>query len=205
MPDGEDKILELKVGIFIAVGILIFFIVVFSIGDVYLIRRGYHLDVVFNFVNGLTKSSPVRVAGVNVGQVDQIDIFYDREAKKTKIKLSAWINDDSLRIEQDSQVFINTLGLLGEKYLEISPGTAGSGFFKAGDTVIGRDPISTEAITAKINTIVDSADIIMGRLAKGEGTAGKFLTEDKVYENVESFTEDIKKHPWKLLHKTREK
>ena len=47
MVDLESKSFELKVGIFIACGILIFFIVAFSIGDVYLVRKGYHINVTF--------------------------------------------------------------------------------------------------------------------------------------------------------------
>ena len=77
MADTESKAFELKVGLFITAGILIFFIIVFSIGDVYLVRKGYHINVVFGFANGITEAAPVRLAGVNVGQIDKIDIFYD--------------------------------------------------------------------------------------------------------------------------------
>src|SRR3989338_906732 len=106
MRDVERSIFELKVGIFIAVGILIFFIIVFSIGDVYLIRKGYTVNVIFNFANGLTESAPVRLAGVNVGQVDKINIFFDENEQKTKVKISAWINNENLKIEQDSLAVI---------------------------------------------------------------------------------------------------
>ncbi|MEE9500171.1 MAG: MlaD family protein, partial [Candidatus Omnitrophota bacterium] len=115
MAEAENKIFELKVGIFIAVGILIFFIIVFSIGDVYFVRRGYHVNVIFNFASGITEGAPVRLAGVNVGQIDKIDIFFDEKEKKTKVKLLAWVNDEKIRIEADSVALINTLGFLGEK------------------------------------------------------------------------------------------
>ena len=202
MRDVERSIFELKVGIFIAVGILIFFIIVFSIGDVYLIRKGYTVNVIFNFANGLTESAPVRLAGVNVGQVDKINIFFDENEQKTKVKISAWINNENLKIEQDSLAVINTLGLLGEKYLEIFPGTKRD-FLKNNDTIVGRDPISTEFLATRINDLIDSADTVMTRLKDGEGTVGKLLTEDKIYNDLEEFIEDIKKHPWKLLHKPK--
>ena len=83
MSENESRLFELKVGIFIAVGILIFFVIVFSIGDVYFIKKGYHINVIFNFASGITPSSPVRVAGVNVGQVDKIDLYYDEDEKRT--------------------------------------------------------------------------------------------------------------------------
>lgn len=203
MGETENRIFELKVGIFIAVGILIFFIIVFSIGDVYLIRKGYHINVVFNFANGITESSPVRLAGVNVGQVDKINLFFDEEEKKTKVRVLTWIDDERIRIERDSRAVINTLGLLGEKYLEIFPGTKREDILKNGDEIIGHDPVSTEALTKKINGLADSAGTIIVRLKDGEGTLGKLLVEDEVYDNLEAFTEDIRKHPWKLLHKPK--
>jgi len=205
MADTNDKILELKVGIFIAVGIIIFFIIVFSIGDVYLMRKGYHVNFIFDFANGITESAPVRLAGVNVGQVDKINIFFDEKAGKTKVRLNGWIEDENIRIERDSVAVINTLGLLGEKYLEIFPGRARSDILKDGDEIIGRNPVPTEVLTEKVAELADCATVIMARLKDGEGTIGKLLVEEKLYDDMEALMEDIKKHPWKLLHKPKAK
>jgi phospholipid/cholesterol/gamma-HCH transport system substrate-binding protein len=203
MSEMESKVFEIKVGIFIAVGILIFFIVVFSIGDVYLIRKGYHINAIFNFANGITESAPVRVAGVNVGQVDKIEVFYDEEERKTKVKLLAWINDEKIKIERDSMVVINTLGLLGEKYLEIFPGLERENYLKSGESIVGRDPVATELMAEKINEVADSAALVMKRLERGEGTVGKLMKDEKIYHDLEAFVEDIKRNPWKLLHKPK--
>lgn len=203
MGDAETRTFELKVGIFIAVGILIFFIIVFSIGDVYIIRKGYHINVLFNFANGITESSPVRLAGVNAGQVDKINLFYDEKEGKTKVRILTWINDEKIKIERDAKATINTLGLLGEQYLEIYPGQKRGDILKNGDEIIGRDPVPTEVLAEKIGELADSVSVIMARMEQGEGTVGKFLADEKIYNNLEAFTEDIKKHPWKLLHKPR--
>ena len=205
MTDGEDRMFELKVGIFIAAGIIIFFIIVFSIGDVYLIKKGYHVNVLFNFANGLRESAPVRLAGVNVGQVEKIDLFFDETEGRTKVKIFAWIQDEKIKIKKDSTAAINTLGLLGEKYLEIFPSQEKTNFFLAnGEEIIGHDPVPTAVLTEKVESLAESVSVIMKRLEDGEGTIGKLLTDDTVYYNLESFTEDIKKNPWKLLHKPRE-
>ena len=203
MIDTENKSFELKVGIFIAVGILTFFIIVFSIGDVNFIKGGYSVEVIFNFANGITESAPIRLAGVNVGQVDAINVYYDEEGKKTKVRIMARIEDENVKIERDSTFFINTLGLLGEKYMEIFPGTSAEGFLQDKDRVIGRDPISTAGLTEKMSEMASSANIVMTRLKDGEGTVGKLLKEDKIYDDLEDFVEDIKKHPWKLISKPR--
>lgn len=204
MAESGNKVFELKVGIFIAVGILIFFIVAFSIGDVYLVRKGYHINVLFNFANGISESAPVRLAGVNVGQIDKIEIFFDEEEKRTKVRLLAWIADEKIKITKDSMAVINTLGLLGEKYLELFPGRDTEEFLVSGDEIIGHDPIPTELIAEKVDNLANSANVIMTRLKDGKGTIGKLLVEEKVYDDLEAFVEDIKKHPWKLLHKSRE-
>ncbi|MCQ9207051.1 MAG: MlaD family protein [Omnitrophica bacterium] len=203
MQDTENKALELKVGIFIALGILIFIFMIFSIGDVYFIKQGYRINVVFDFANGLTESAPVRLAGVNVGQIDKIDIFFDEKEKKTKIRIAARIRDNKVRIERDSVAVINTLGLLGEKYLEIFPGTAVDDILVGDDEIIGRNPIPTEALTESIKNLADSANAVMTKLKEGEGTIGKLLVEEKIYDNLEALTEDVKKHPWKLLYKPK--
>lgn len=198
----EMRTFELKVGAFILIGIAILFIIVFSIGDIYIIKPGYHISVVFNFAAGIGPSAPVRLAGVGIGQVDGIQIIYDEKEKRSKAVLSAWIKEN-VKIEEDSEVTINTLGLLGEKYLEIFPGTAGKPFLGDKDTVTGRDPVPMEKITENLAKLSDSVTEIVERLKKGEGTIGKFLTDEAVYNNIEAFTEDIKKHPWKLLSKPR--
>ena len=203
MQDTENKALELKVGIFIALGILIFIFMVFSIGDVYFIKQGYQINIVFDFANGLTESAPVRLAGVNVGQIDKIGIFFDEKEKKTKIRIAAGVRDNKIRIERDSVAVINTLGLLGEKYLEIFPGAATGDILGNGDEIIGSNPVPTEALTESIKNLADSANAVMTRLSEGEGTVGKLLVEEKIYDDLEALTEDIKNHPWKLLHKPR--
>ncbi|MFC1644188.1 MlaD family protein [Candidatus Omnitrophota bacterium] len=117
----RDEKLELKVGLFIGIGIFVSFLIVFSISDFYLLKKGYDLEAVFDFVNGLTEKSPVRLAGVHVGEIQDIKVYYDEDAKKTRVKLGIWITGD-IRIESDAIGRINTLGLLGEQYLEITPG-----------------------------------------------------------------------------------
>ena len=202
---AEDRSFELKVGLFVGIGILIFFIIVFSIGDVTFIKRGYRIYTVFSFVNGITKGAPVRLAGVDVGYIEGINVYHDKEAQKTKVKLTAWVNSGDIKIEKDARASINTLGLLGEKYLEIFPGTLEGGLLENEDTLIGYDPVIVQNLTETMNQLVESTNIVMGRLKNGEGTIGKLLVEEKIYNDLEAFVADIKAHPWKLLHKPRGK
>jgi phospholipid/cholesterol/gamma-HCH transport system substrate-binding protein len=177
---------ELKVGMFILAGITILVFIIFSIGDINISKVGYPLKVTFNFAAGLGSSAPVRLAGVGVGRVDGIRVVYNEKDKKTYAEVHTWIQEGT-KIEKDANVTINTLGLLGEKYLEILPGTPGSPLIEKDGTLVGKDPAMMEKVTENLLKISDSVSTITDRLAKGEGTIGKLLTEDKVYNELESF------------------
>ncbi|MDO8535978.1 MAG: MlaD family protein [Candidatus Omnitrophota bacterium] len=196
------KIFELKVGVFIMIGVAILFIIVFSIGDINIVKKGYHIKVDFNFVDGIGGSAPVRVSGIGVGQIDGLKLYYDENEKKTKAQLNAWVRE-GVKIEEDAVATISTLGFMGEKYMEISPGTPGKRFLKNGDLLVGKDPISMAKVFENLSGLTDSVKVIVDRLKNGEGTIGKLLTKDKIYKDLEAFVEDIKNNPWKLLNKPR--
>ena len=200
--DTKGIAFEVKVGIFILVGFVILIAMIFSIGDIYFIRPGYHIKVMFNFANGIAKNAPVRLAGIDVGEVDNLKVYYDSKEQRTKVELSAWIKRDDIVIESDARAIINTLGILGEKYLEILPGKS-KVFLREGSVLAGKDPISMEDMTSQFKQLADSFTTVMERLKNGEGTIGKFLTDDSIYNNLEEFTADIKANPWKLMNRPR--
>ena len=197
----DVKIFELKVGIFIMIGIAILFIIVFSIGDINIVKKGYHIKVRFNFVDGIGGSAPVRLAGVGVGQIDGLKIYYDEKEKRTKAELNAWIKK-GIRIEEDSVATVNTLGFMGEKYMEVYPGIS-TKFLKEGDILMGKDPIQTSKVVENLYNLSKSVETIVDKVKNGEGTIGKLFMDEKLYNNLEEFTEDIKKNPWKLLNRPR--
>ncbi len=222
----RDEKLELKVGLFMGIGIFLMFLIVFSVSDFYGFERGYRVGTIFDYVNGITENAPVRLAGVHVGEVKDIKVYYDEEVGRTRVKLEVWVKGDA-RVETDAVARINTLGLLGEQYLELTPGTSDR-FLKEGDTIIGKNPVNVgqqmEKMTELVSTFTDimknvkegqgtlgkllvddtiynDLEVIFGRLKNGEGTVGKLLVEEKIYDDLEDFVADIKAHPWKLLSK----
>ncbi|MEE8360213.1 MAG: MlaD family protein [Candidatus Omnitrophota bacterium] len=202
--NSQEKNFELKVGLFVFIGIIMLFVIVFSIGKIYIFQPGYKIRVLFNFAGGLGEAAPVRLAGVAAGEVDRIKIFYDDDMMRTRVEVTAWIKKN-VSIEKDAVVRVNTLGMLGEKYMEIIPGTREAGFIEENGILIGEDPIMMDELAEDLKDLADSAEVIMSRLDRGEGTIGKFLTEDAIYNNLEEFTYDIKRNPWKLFRKTAEK
>ncbi|MBU1912502.1 MAG: MCE family protein [Candidatus Omnitrophica bacterium] len=159
---------ELKVGIFIFIGIVILSVIIFSIGNFYSVKQGYNINVVFSFANGIGVGAPVRYSGVQVGEVQDIKVYFDEKENKPLVKLNIWVSQNTW-INENAKASINTLGLLGEKYLEIFPGTRDTRLLQKGDTLKGHDPVSTEELTRstkelieKISTLTDSANKIAG-------------------------------------------
>lgn len=196
---GKTK-LEFKVGIFVFIGIVLLSMFVLSIGKVRTWTSGYMVNFVFNFVNGVKIGAPVRFAGVDTGEVKRINLVFVPGEQRTKAEVVCWVKKN-VRIPLDSTVWVNTLGLLGEKYIEIMPGTDYAHCLARNDSFVGLDPIPMHEVARQAMNIVGSLD---KGINNKQGTVGRLLNEDAVYKNLEAFTEDIRKHPWKLFRKTRE-
>jgi len=194
---------DIKIGLFISVGLILLTIITFSIND-FFFKPGYNIYATLGFANGVKKSAPVRLAGIEVGEVKEASVFKDKD-KKTVVKLKLWLTNDA-KVEKDAQIIINTLGLIGEKYVEIVPGTPGTIFLTDGDTITGHDSVSVEQITKKsydialkLEKAIDSMDAILKQVKSGDGTVGRLIYDDTIYKDVEAIIKDIKAHPWKLL------
>lgn len=177
----RDQKLELKVGLFMGIGIFLMFMIVFSIKDLYVFEKGYNVSIMFDYVNGIGKNAPVRLAGVRVGEVKGIDIFYDSEANMTRVKLAVWIREN-VKIEKDAAARINTLGLLGEQYLEISPGKENR-FLANDDVILGKNPVNVGQQMEKVNEFFASASDIIRKIESGQGTLGKLFTDETLYND----------------------
>ncbi|MFA5155799.1 MAG: MlaD family protein [Candidatus Omnitrophota bacterium] len=198
---GKTK-LEFKVGIFVFCGLVILTVFVLSIGGFKTWASGYRVKFTFNFINGVKLGAPVRFAGLDVGQVKDIKLI-PINGKKTQVEVLVWVKND-VRIPVDSTIWVNTLGLLGEKYIEIMPGKEAENILPAGGLIIGEDPLAMHEVGELAKKIADDIDALIVKIKSGEGTLGKLFTDDALYTEVESLVLDLRKHPWKLLWKTNE-
>jgi len=199
---GRTK-LELKVGVFVFIGLVILSVFILSIGGFKTWSSGYKIDFVFGFVNGVKMGAPVRFAGVDVGHVKGIKFFMDPQEKKIKVKITGWVKK-STKIPIDSAIWVNTLGLLGEKYIEIMPGKDYSKFLGANQNIKGNDPMAMQEIGEMAKKIASDIDAAFVQINSGEGTIGKLIYDDSIYNNLDEFVADIKRYPWKLFIKTKE-
>jgi len=200
---GKTK-LELKVGIFVFIGLAVLVIFVLSIGGFKTWSSGYRFNIIFNFVNGVKLGAPVRFAGVDVGEVKKINLQFEPQENHTRVCLEVWVRD-VIKVPGDSTVWVNTLGLLGEKYVEIIPGKDYANALKENGCLTGIDPIPTHELFSKVDNIMNGLDTGITRIVNKEGTVGRLLYDDKLYNELEALVSDVRKNPWKLLIKTKEK
>jgi len=108
--------LELAVGLFIIAGILCLGYLSVKLGKMEILgERGYEVYGVFSNIGGLKVGSSVEIAGVNVGRVKSI-VLNDYQARVV------FNFPEELTIQEDAIASIKTRGLIGEKYIEITPG-----------------------------------------------------------------------------------
>ena len=115
----EDKryFVELSVGIFMLIGILCLAYLSIKLGKMEVISsRGTLLCAKFTNVGGLKEGANVEIAGVEVGRVKKITLDKDYQAK-------VWmLIYPGVKIQEDAIAAVKTKGLIGEKYVEITPG-----------------------------------------------------------------------------------
>jgi phospholipid/cholesterol/gamma-HCH transport system substrate-binding protein len=225
----KKNVTYIKVGIFFLIAFIILFITLLSIRETTYFRGTYILKVKFIFAEGLRPASPVRFCGVDVGEVKKVEV--KEEEKGPVVYVYAKIQK-GVSIPSNAYFFVNSLSLFGEKYLEITPPPTIEGYLKEGDTVEGISPtplfnvfstfhktmreVSDFVREGKLKTSfentltnLEEASIeikdLISNIKNKEGTIGRLFYDDSLYRKTEEFIDDLKKHPWKLLHKPKEK
>ena len=144
---------ETKVGMVIILGMLCAAAAIIALSGVRIFEKGYEVSILFNDVQGLIKQAKVQVAGVNVGYVKDITL------QGEKARVTVWLADN-VRINKDTNAFIFSSGIIGVKFIQLTPGTDKSGLLKNGDVLVGVDPISIDKMFEKtqlaVNSLIDS-------------------------------------------------
>ncbi len=205
--------------------------------------------VTYHFAGGIEVGSPVRVSGIKVGKVEQIEFYVTEEGKSaeslslkepgsasedatekaiTPLRVKVSIRKDAAAgVRQDSRFYINLAGLIGERYIEITPGTLGSEKIADGAVVAGVDPPRIDQLISqsfdlagKIKDIIDEnkGDItrsiellykLSGNLNKTLDWVDKskvFKTDlSKLVDNLILVTSDVRKLTVKMNSPEAEK
>jgi phospholipid/cholesterol/gamma-HCH transport system substrate-binding protein len=135
--------LELAVGIFMIAGMVCLAYLTIKLGQLEVLGdKGYEIQAVFSSSGGLKTGSSVVIAGVEVGRVKKV-VLDDYEARVTmSIPLE-------VKIQEDAIASIKTKGLIGEKYVEISPGGLDENLEPGGVIRDTQPPIDIEQLISK--------------------------------------------------------
>jgi len=191
----EQRWAKLRVGIVITIAIGIVFLTIIFAGSIERIfAPRVRVYATFSDIKGLRDGAPVWFSGVEIGSVKSI-----RFTKEREILTGMSISADTLKfLKQDSRANILTLGLLGDKYVEITPGSRESGKLQAGGTIIGQTTIEMQDVVrtgqesiAKISEFVNILEGIMLKIESGEGTLSKFLNDPSIYDNLKDTTGEL--------------
>ena len=169
---------ETKVG-FLFLGTLILVLgFAYALGLVNVFSSSNILQVRFNYAGGLEEGSPVRVMGIKVGKVRKIDFdpaFRSPAGEEVKLRVEIEIEKKAWSsLRQDSKFFINLAGVIGEKFLEISPGSLEAKELHSGDNVRGEDPPRIDQL---ISQSYGLAGKIIELVNKNEGSVSNLISQ----------------------------
>ncbi|MGZ5446034.1 MAG: MlaD family protein [Thermoanaerobaculia bacterium] len=179
-----------KVGIVMLIALAVLGYFVLRIEDISLSRsRTRHVvKAVFDDVAGLDDESAVRIAGVRKGHVTDIKVLPNGRAVVTMLV------DDDVPLHTNAQANVANLGLLGEKYIELDPGSPQAPLLSKGGeiTLPGTQPASFDDVTDQVKAIADDVKAITESLrAVAGGPAGQQRLEE-IVANVQAITAETR-------------
>ena len=206
--------LETRVGLFLALGVLAAFITIEMVGGIDFFKKGIRVSALFNTAQELKRGDPVKMAGVNIGRVD--DIRFDGAKVKVTLKISP-----EAGVRTDSKAVIRFAGLMGQNFVALDFGTPTAPRVDDGstletfeqpdlgtmlarlDTVAGGIQNLTKSFPGeKINDLLAVAtdflqksrdpltmtfsnlQTVSSQIAAGEGTVGKLIKDDSFYNSA---------------------
>lgn len=169
---------EVRVGAFVAAGLLVMALTVFLIGETHRMfdsKSTYYGK--FADVEGLNAGAQVLMGGVNIGHVVSVRYPADEKATQVVVEL-AIVYDEAQRIRQDSVVRVAPKGMLGDKQVVIERGSIELPHLPAGSVI----PSSQEqGLFAKFESLGEKADAVLGNLEKTSGA----LAEEEFRHDVQ--------------------
>lgn len=169
---------NVKVGIFLLLGLVVAGVLIFLVGDErHMFQRHATLHATFRDVAGLKVGSPVRMGGLDVGQVESIT-FGESDRDRLIHVYFTMIADQLQRVRSDSRVSIVSKGLLGDKALDITMGTAAGRALASGATIVSEESDdmagalrAASQAAVRVNTVLEDISRVTATLASPQTTA----------------------------------
>ena len=193
------KTSTVKLGIFIFLGITILVVAIFMLGGKeQLFSSTFNVKAYFKTVQGLKTGATVRLSGIDVGTVKDVQIVNDTTGR---VQVTMSIKEDVARfIRTDTRATIETEGLVGNKVVVLEIGSASAEQVREGGTIRTKEPMSISAVIEETQGVMqytkkmtkDLSEII-ARVNRGEGSIGKLLVDDELYTDATNLTKQADK------------
>jgi phospholipid/cholesterol/gamma-HCH transport system substrate-binding protein len=179
MGDRRETALKFRVGVFVLVALATFLGLVYALGArARLFEARYTIHADFTEVGGLMEGATVRLAGVQIGRVTGVHLPGE-PGGKVRVDLNI-ARRYAARIRKNSVARIETQGLLGDKVVEITVGTAAAPALAAGDVLVARDPADFgRVLAAGADTVKD-----VSALAAALRETAQTVNQSKVIEGA---------------------
>ena len=188
---------KIRLGLFVAGGLALFVLAIFIIGrQKNLFNPVYTLKATFYNVSGLQVGNNIRFSGINIGTVGNITIIND-----STVMVDLSIKQEVKKfIKTDSQVTIGSEGIIGDRLITITQGSADAPLAKEGQKLVSREPVETDAIISSLQVTAGNAEIISQQLAEimtkinsGHGTLGRLIQDTTIAQNLNQTIINLKK------------
>ena len=194
-----------RLGVFIVAGLAVLSAGVFLIGDrTFLFASTYKLQTTFKNVSGLTEGAEVRVGGIRKGTVKKIHLPPQPVGDMTvEMDLESSTRDV---VKQDSIAAIETEGLLGSRYVEVSFGSANAAPVRDGAIINSTPPLEMADLLKKTSEVLNTTKETMinvressdhfaeisAKINDGQGTVGALINDRKFYNDLQQTTNQAK-------------
>jgi phospholipid/cholesterol/gamma-HCH transport system substrate-binding protein len=179
---------KLKLGIFVIIGLFIFIVAIYFIGQRQnIFAKTFSISTNFNNVNGLINGNNVRYSGINVGTVKSITMVNDSTINVVMLIEEKMIN----HIKKDAIATIGTDGLVGNMIVNIIPGNGVNGAISSGDIIKSYTKIGTSDMLNTLSVTNENAALLTAKLLKiadamadSKGTFGMLINDTIVSNNL---------------------
>jgi phospholipid/cholesterol/gamma-HCH transport system substrate-binding protein len=189
-----------KLGLFIFLGSTLLVVLIFLLGNKdQLFTSTFTVKTYFQNTGGLRNGASVRFGGIDVGAVKDVKIVNDGTGR---IEISMRIRDEIRPfIKKDSRASVETEGLVGNKVVVITMGSNKAEGIADGGTILSNEPLSfvdiieeTQGIMEYTKDMTKNLAEIVYKVNKGEGTIGKILNDDQLYNAATNLTKSADKN-----------
>ncbi len=196
---------NLKVGLTVFIGLVILFIFLFLVGTQQnYFTNTYELKIFVNSTEGLANGSMVAVGGIKVGNV--IDMAFSKRDGENGIEITVKLKEEyKSRITDKSKATIKSIGLLGDKFIDVTMGQPDEKPLEGGEFIPVNPSFALDKLTEDIqptlkdfSQVITNLKVITDTVVSGKGSVGRLITNDytinemnNILRNLSLFTSAI--------------